>query len=138
MSRSRPLRFARLPWLLMVLVLDQVVSLREQIKRRQQGLDNGKEVRAAGWGSGAPRGAPGLLSRLLLRLRGRSQSFGVLVFHQRLPNGPSAILDNAELERQRDGEIERQRSELGQLKERLALMCRQVGGADGGLLRGSC
>ncbi|KAA8585469.1 hypothetical protein FQN60_004163 [Etheostoma spectabile] len=48
----------------------EVLSLREQIKRRQQGLDNGKE---------------------------------------------------------REGEIERQRSELGQLKERLALMCRQVG-----------
>lgn len=28
----------------MNLPLDQVVSLREQIKRRQQGLDNGKEV----------------------------------------------------------------------------------------------
>lgn len=28
----------------MNLLLDQVVSLREQIKRRQQGLDNGKEV----------------------------------------------------------------------------------------------
>ncbi|XP_029687612.1 liprin-alpha-3 [Takifugu rubripes] len=66
----------------------EVVSLRDQIKRRQQGLDNGKE---------------------------------------RLPNGPSSILDNADLDRQREGEIERQRSELGQLKERLALMCRQVG-----------
>uniref|UniRef100_A0A8C9R6N0 PTPRF interacting protein alpha 3 n=1 Tax=Scleropages formosus TaxID=113540 RepID=A0A8C9R6N0_SCLFO len=31
------------------------------------------------------------------------------------------------LERQRDGEIERQRAELCQLRERLALMCRQVG-----------
>uniref|UniRef100_A0A8D3AXE2 SAM domain-containing protein n=1 Tax=Scophthalmus maximus TaxID=52904 RepID=A0A8D3AXE2_SCOMX len=31
------------------------------------------------------------------------------------------------LERQREGEIERQRAELSQLKERLALMCRQVG-----------
>lgn len=42
---------------------------------------------------------------------------------QRLPNGPAV-----EVERQRsEGEIERQRSELGQLKERLALMCRQVG-----------
>ncbi|XP_070837094.1 liprin-alpha-3 [Chaetodon trifascialis] len=66
----------------------EVVSLREQIKRRQQGLDNGKE---------------------------------------RLPNGPSSILDDADIDRQREGEIERQRSELGQLKERLALMCRQVG-----------
>ncbi|XP_038151191.1 liprin-alpha-3 isoform X1 [Cyprinodon tularosa] len=66
----------------------EVVSLREQIKRRQQGLDNGKE---------------------------------------RLPNGPSSILDDADMDRQREGEIERQRSELGQLKERLALMCRQVG-----------
>ncbi|KAM4530689.1 liprin-alpha-3-like isoform 1-T2 [Odontesthes bonariensis] len=66
----------------------EVVSLREQIKRRQQGLDNGKE---------------------------------------RLPNGPSSILDDGEIDRQREGEIERQRSELGQLKERLALMCRQVG-----------
>nr|XP_046270100.1 liprin-alpha-3 isoform X2 [Scatophagus argus] len=66
----------------------EVVSLREQIKRRQQGLDNGKE---------------------------------------RLPNGPSSILSDADIDRQREGEIERQRSELGQLKERLALMCRQVG-----------
>lgn len=42
---------------------------------------------------------------------------------QRLANGPAV-----EVERQRsEGEIERQRSELGQLKERLALMCRQVG-----------
>ncbi|KAK2893475.1 liprin-alpha-3 isoform X1 [Channa argus] len=66
----------------------EVLSLREQIKRRQQGLDNGKE---------------------------------------RLPNGPSSILDDGEIDRQREGEIERQRAELGQLKERLALMCRQVG-----------
>lgn len=35
-------------------------------------------------------------------------------------------MDNADIDRQREGEIERQRSELGQLKERLALMCRQV------------
>lgn len=42
---------------------------------------------------------------------------------QRLANGPAV-----EVERHRsEGEIERQRSELGQLKERLALMCRQVG-----------
>ncbi|KAM4535465.1 liprin-alpha-3 isoform 1-T1 [Fundulus diaphanus] len=66
----------------------EVVSLRDQIKRRQQGPDNGKE---------------------------------------RLPNGPSSILDDGDIDRQREGEIERQRSELGQLKERLALMCRQVG-----------
>ncbi|CAK6968833.1 LOW QUALITY PROTEIN: liprin-alpha-3 [Scomber scombrus] len=66
----------------------EVVSLKEQIKRRQQGLDNGKE---------------------------------------RLPNGPSSIVDDGEVDRQRESEIERQRSELGQLKERLALMCRQVG-----------
>ncbi|XP_071384925.1 liprin-alpha-3 [Centroberyx affinis] len=66
----------------------EVLSLRDQIKRRQQGLDNGKE---------------------------------------RLPNGPSSILDDGDVDRQREGEIERQRSELGQLKERLALMCRQVG-----------
>ncbi|KAK6312003.1 hypothetical protein J4Q44_G00176670 [Coregonus suidteri] len=65
-------------------------SLRDQIKRRQQGLENGKE---------------------------------------RLPNGPSSILDDGEIdrERQRETEIERQRAELAQLKERLALMCRQVG-----------
>ncbi|CAJ1076369.1 liprin-alpha-3 [Xyrichtys novacula] len=66
----------------------EVVSLKDQIKRRQQGIDNGKE---------------------------------------RLPNGPSSILDDGDIDRQREGEIERQRSELGQLKERLALMCRQVG-----------
>lgn len=53
---------------------------------------------------------------------------------QRLPNGPSSILDNTDIDRQREGEIERQRSELGQLKERLALMCRQVLGADGDVL----
>lgn len=47
-------------------------------------------------------------------------------FVQRLPNGPSSLLDDADMDRQREGEIERQRSELGQLKERLALMCRQV------------
>lgn len=47
-------------------------------------------------------------------------------FPQRLPNGPSSILDDGDIDRQREGEIERQRSELGQLKERLALMCRQV------------
>ncbi|KAJ3600931.1 hypothetical protein NHX12_031904 [Muraenolepis orangiensis] len=64
----------------------EVLSLRDQIKRRQQGLENGKE---------------------------------------RLPNGPSSLLDDGEVDRQREGEIERQRSELGQLKERLALMCRQ-------------
>ncbi|XP_045576177.1 liprin-alpha-3 [Salmo salar] len=65
-------------------------SLRDQIKRRQQGLENGKE---------------------------------------RLPNGPSSILEDGEIdrERQRETEIERQRAELAQLKERLALMCRQVG-----------
>lgn len=32
----------------MIVLLDQVVSLRDQIKRRQQGLDNGKEVTSAG------------------------------------------------------------------------------------------
>ncbi|XP_068192471.1 liprin-alpha-3 isoform X1 [Antennarius striatus] len=46
---------------------------------------------------------------------------------ERLPNGPSSLLDDSDVDRQREGEIERQRSELGQLKERLALMCRQVG-----------
>lgn len=50
----------------------------------------------------------------------------VFFFIQRLPNGPSSILDDGEIDRQREGEIERQRAELGQLKERLALMCRQV------------
>ncbi|XP_052392031.1 liprin-alpha-3-like [Carassius gibelio] len=67
---------------------NEVLSLRDQIKRRERGLDNGKE---------------------------------------RLPNGPSSILDDGEIDRQREGEIERQRGELSQLKERLALMCRQVG-----------
>uniref|UniRef100_A0A8C5C5S7 PTPRF interacting protein alpha 3 n=1 Tax=Gadus morhua TaxID=8049 RepID=A0A8C5C5S7_GADMO len=46
---------------------------------------------------------------------------------ERLPNGPTSLLDEGEADRQRESEIERQRSELGQLKERLALMCRQVG-----------
>lgn len=32
----------------MTVLLGQVVSLRDQIKRRQQGLDNGKEVTSAG------------------------------------------------------------------------------------------
>uniref|UniRef100_A0A673YNG9 PTPRF interacting protein alpha 3 n=1 Tax=Salmo trutta TaxID=8032 RepID=A0A673YNG9_SALTR len=66
----------------------EVISLRDQIKRRQQGLDGGKD---------------------------------------RLPNGPSSGLDDGEIDRQRETEIERQRAELSQLKERLALMCRQVG-----------
>ncbi|XP_019902330.1 liprin-alpha-3 isoform X2 [Esox lucius] len=66
----------------------EVISLRDQIKRRQQGLDGGKD---------------------------------------RLPNGPSSGLDEGEMDRQRETEIERQRAELSQLKERLALMCRQVG-----------
>uniref|UniRef100_A0A4W5R504 PTPRF interacting protein alpha 3 n=1 Tax=Hucho hucho TaxID=62062 RepID=A0A4W5R504_9TELE len=49
--------------------------------------------------------------------------------NERLPNGPSSILDDGEIdrERQRETELERQRAELAQLKERLALMCRQVG-----------
>uniref|UniRef100_A0A673ZI49 PTPRF interacting protein alpha 3 n=1 Tax=Salmo trutta TaxID=8032 RepID=A0A673ZI49_SALTR len=49
--------------------------------------------------------------------------------NERLPNGPSSILEDGEIdrERQRETEIERQRAELAQLKERLALMCRQVG-----------
>ncbi|XP_061837388.1 liprin-alpha-3 isoform X1 [Nerophis lumbriciformis] len=85
----------------------EVVSLREQIKRRQQGLD--KEVVS---GARSDIKVPHSLHK-------RSP--------QRLPNGPSSILDDGEIERQREGEIERQRSELGQLKERLALMCRQVG-----------
>ncbi|XP_077407191.1 liprin-alpha-3-like isoform X2 [Vanacampus margaritifer] len=46
---------------------------------------------------------------------------------ERLPNGPASGLEDSELERQREVEIERQRAELSQLKERLALMCRQVG-----------
>eukprot|EP00064_Thunnus_orientalis_P005287 superscaffoldBa00000509_g5301 len=66
----------------------EVISLKDQIKRRQQGVDGGKD---------------------------------------RLPNGPSSGLEDSELERQREGEIERQRAELSQLRERLALMCRQVG-----------
>ncbi|XP_061906243.1 liprin-alpha-3 isoform X3 [Entelurus aequoreus] len=85
----------------------EVVSLREQIKRRQQGLD--KEVVSAARSN----------IKVPHSLHKRSP--------QRLPNGPSSILDDGEIERQREGEIERQRSELGQLKERLALMCRQVG-----------
>uniref|UniRef100_A0A671SAJ7 Liprin-alpha-3-like n=1 Tax=Sinocyclocheilus anshuiensis TaxID=1608454 RepID=A0A671SAJ7_9TELE len=60
---------------------NEVLSLRDQIKRRERGLDNGKEV---------------------------SQNYLDII------------------DRQRDGEIERQRAELSQLKERLALMCRQV------------
>ncbi|XP_023197041.1 liprin-alpha-3-like isoform X1 [Xiphophorus maculatus] len=66
----------------------EVISLRDQIKRRQQGVDGGKD---------------------------------------RLPNGPSSGLEDGELEKQREGEIERQKAELSQLRERLALMCRQVG-----------
>ncbi|XP_070976603.1 liprin-alpha-3-like [Oncorhynchus clarkii lewisi] len=65
----------------------EVISLRDQIKRRQKGMDGGKD---------------------------------------RLPNGPSSGLDG-EIGRQRETEIERLRAELCQLKERLALMCRQVG-----------
>nr|XP_046212430.1 liprin-alpha-3-like [Oncorhynchus gorbuscha]XP_046212431.1 liprin-alpha-3-like [Oncorhynchus gorbuscha] len=65
----------------------EVISLRDQIKRLQKGMDGGKD---------------------------------------RLPNGPSSGLDG-EIGRQRETEIERLRAELYQLKERLALMCRQVG-----------
>ena len=50
----------------------------------------------------------------------------ILSSFQRLPNGPSSGLEDGELDRQREGEIERQRAELSQLRERLALMCRQV------------
>uniref|UniRef100_A0A3Q4H5R1 PTPRF interacting protein alpha 3 n=1 Tax=Neolamprologus brichardi TaxID=32507 RepID=A0A3Q4H5R1_NEOBR len=46
-------------------------------------------------------------------------------------------LKDGELDRQREGEIERQRAELSQLRERLALMCRQVGFALGPLLHSS-
>uniref|UniRef100_A0A3P9AEX7 SAM domain-containing protein n=1 Tax=Esox lucius TaxID=8010 RepID=A0A3P9AEX7_ESOLU len=49
------------------------------------------------------------------------------ILFQRLPNGPS-VLDDGEMDRERlrETEMERQRAELAQLKERLALMCRQV------------
>uniref|UniRef100_A0A4W6BM74 PTPRF interacting protein alpha 3 n=1 Tax=Lates calcarifer TaxID=8187 RepID=A0A4W6BM74_LATCA len=50
----------------------------------------------------------------------------LIKLQKRLPNGPSSGLEDSELERQREGEIERQRAELSQLRERLALMCRQV------------
>uniref|UniRef100_A0A671SAI8 Liprin-alpha-3-like n=1 Tax=Sinocyclocheilus anshuiensis TaxID=1608454 RepID=A0A671SAI8_9TELE len=66
---------------------NEVLSLRDQIKRRERGLDNGKEV---------------------------SQNYLDIVLN--LLNLFFLI----------DGEIERQRAELSQLKERLALMCRQV------------
>uniref|UniRef100_A0A8C2HGL2 PTPRF interacting protein alpha 3 n=1 Tax=Cyprinus carpio TaxID=7962 RepID=A0A8C2HGL2_CYPCA len=66
---------------------NEVLSLRDQIKRRERGLDNGKEV---------------------------SQNY--------LDN----VLDLFNLFFLIEGEIERQRAELSQLKERLALMCRQV------------
>uniref|UniRef100_A0AAX7V3L1 SAM domain-containing protein n=1 Tax=Astatotilapia calliptera TaxID=8154 RepID=A0AAX7V3L1_ASTCA len=46
-------------------------------------------------------------------------------------------LKDGELDRQREGEIERQRAELSQLRERLALMCRQVGFALGPLQHSS-
>ncbi|XP_024913861.1 liprin-alpha-3-like [Cynoglossus semilaevis] len=66
----------------------EVISLKDQIKRRQQGVHVGQD---------------------------------------RLSNGPSSCLEDSEPERQREGEIERQRAELSQLRDRLALMCRQVG-----------
>ncbi|KAK5884774.1 hypothetical protein CesoFtcFv8_018561 [Champsocephalus esox] len=64
---------------------------------------------------------------LSLREQIKRRTQGIENGKERLPNGPSTILDEADVDRQREGEIERQRSELGQLKERLALMCRQVG-----------
>uniref|UniRef100_A0A672LBT3 PTPRF interacting protein alpha 3 n=1 Tax=Sinocyclocheilus grahami TaxID=75366 RepID=A0A672LBT3_SINGR len=67
---------------------NEVLSLRDQIKRRERGLDNGKEV---------------------------SQNY--LDIDLNLLN---LFFSH------REGEIERQRAELSQLKERLALMCRQV------------
>uniref|UniRef100_A0A3Q3GSU1 PTPRF interacting protein alpha 3 n=1 Tax=Labrus bergylta TaxID=56723 RepID=A0A3Q3GSU1_9LABR len=57
----------------------------------------------------------------------KQESFTNFLLKLRLPNGPSTGLEDSELERQREGEIERQRAELSQLRERLALMCRQVG-----------
>uniref|UniRef100_H2UAL9 PTPRF interacting protein alpha 3 n=1 Tax=Takifugu rubripes TaxID=31033 RepID=H2UAL9_TAKRU len=62
---------------------------------------------------------------LIFSLHHPHMFFPILSF-QRLPNGPSSGLEDSELERQREGEIERQRAELSQLRERLALMCRQV------------
>lgn len=50
----------------MDVLLDQVVSLREQIKRRQQGLDNGKEVTAEWWRCGTQT-RPGLPAVLHLQ-----------------------------------------------------------------------
>lgn len=70
-------------------------------------------------------------SRQILHSQHRPHSrFWVVVLAnpQRLPNGPAAGLEDGELERQREVEIERQRAELSQLRERLALMCRQVSG----------
>ncbi|XP_028841876.1 liprin-alpha-3 isoform X3 [Denticeps clupeoides] len=61
-----------------------------------------------------------------LREQVKRRQQGVDNGKERLPNGPS-ILDDGEIDRQREGEIERQRAELSQLRERLALMCRQVG-----------
>ncbi|KAL2101361.1 hypothetical protein ACEWY4_003122 [Coilia grayii] len=63
---------------------------------------------------------------LSLREQIKRRQQGIDNGKERLPNGPS-ILDDGEMDRQREGEIERQRAELAQLKERLALMCRQVG-----------
>ncbi|MBN3311787.1 LIPA3 protein, partial [Atractosteus spatula] len=90
----------------------EVLSLRDQLKRRQQGLDNGKETEVLKNTVSAAHESD------------RSHTDGSV---KRLPNGPSSVLDDGEIDRQREGEIERQRSELSQLRERLALMCRQVG-----------
>ncbi|KAJ3607551.1 hypothetical protein NHX12_024602 [Muraenolepis orangiensis] len=75
----------------------EVVCLRDQIKRRQQGIETGKDRLPNGPSSGG------------------------------LEDGEMERQREGEIERQREGEIERQRAELSQLKERLALMCRQVG-----------
>uniref|UniRef100_A0A674NA38 PTPRF interacting protein alpha 3 n=1 Tax=Takifugu rubripes TaxID=31033 RepID=A0A674NA38_TAKRU len=70
-------------------------------------------------------GNVGVHETLIFSLHHPHMFFPILSF-QRLPNGPSSGLEDSELERQREGEIERQRAELSQLRERLALMCRQV------------
>lgn len=124
----------------------QVISLRDQIKRRQQGVDSGKDVREGFMHVGSSclcvfvsiwkvsRNHLGTLVRQCDLISHAAHLyfslsllfFAVLSSFQRLPNGPSSTLEDGELERQKEGEIERQRAELSQLRERLALMCRQV------------
>uniref|UniRef100_A0A8C2WQ55 PTPRF interacting protein alpha 3 n=2 Tax=Cyclopterus lumpus TaxID=8103 RepID=A0A8C2WQ55_CYCLU len=97
--------------------LERVASLEEELKTLKMCVSRGNFFQNENFGSNFYFEIPPPMIQCIT-----IDAFG------RLPNGPSSsVVDDADVDRQREGEIERQRSELGQLKERLALMCRQVG-----------